>query len=430
MGLFSRARNLFQGIGSLSEREVQHYGVVCPNGHRLRGERTEGYQAIRCPACEAGVFILAASPLPNPVAPAAARPRRPAVAARTSTVVDEGPIELRDATEVSVELADHGSPPLDAEIIWEDEAPETQAPPPPVSTPSSPKAPRPDQPRSAPRERPRRAARPRAAEASETAAAARQIAIDEAERPASRRNSRPFLIFGIVALVVVGTVALRIWRSHRQTLPLVAERGRVEGVPALEEGNFDKAHQLLSAARRAVDQLGGAVEGADQIRRAADDAAIFVNLVSESLEEMLDQAARTNPETWATRFESLHQGRTIVLDSRIQSAPDSPEGRYEIEYVVMPTGETTNFRGIGGARPERTARIDFNGFELFERFKPKVGDRVLFGARLADFRFDVEADGWVIRLQPKSGVFIHFDKALEALGWPPAAEIAPMPEES
>ena len=418
MGLFSRARNLIQGGGSLSEREAQHYGVVCPNGHRLRGSRTEGYQAIRCPACNAGVFILPASPLPNPVAPASASSRRPAVAARASTVVDEGPIELRDAAEVSVDFDGNAATVSDAEIIWDDEVPETEAPPKPALPPSSKSAPG----------RPRRAERPKAAPISETAAGPRQIAIDEAERPASRRNSRPLLIFGIVAIVVVGTVALRVWRSHRQALPLVAERGRVEGIPALEMGNFDKAHQLLSAARRAVDQLGGEVEGADEIRRAADDAAIFVNLVPESLEDMLDQAARTNPETWAARFDSLYQGRTIVLDSRVRSAPDSPQGRYEIEYVVMPPGETTNFLGVGGARPERTARVDFTGFELFEKAKPKVGDRVVFGARLADFRFDVEADGWIVRFQPQSGVFIHYDRALEALGWPPAADLAPIPE--
>lgn len=429
MGFFSRARNLIQGMGSPTEREVQHYGVVCPNGHRLRGSRTEGYQAIRCPACDAGVFILAASPLPYPVAPSSAPSRRPAVAARASTVVDEGPIELQDAAEVSVELAGNGAPVSDAEIIWEDEAAEPKTPPQPAEAPSAPEAPRPPRSRPAHRGRTRRTARPKAAEAPETAAAARRVAIDEIERPATRRNFRPLLIFGIVALVVVGTVALRAWRSHRQALPLVAERGRVEGIPALEEGNFDKAHQLLSAARRAVDRLGGAVEGADRIRRAADDAAIFVNLVPESLEEMLDQAPRTNPEAWATRFDSLYQGRTIVLDSRVRSSPESPEGRYEIEYVVMPPGETANFLGIGGARPERTARIDFKGFELFERFKPGVGDRVLFGARLAEFRFDVESDGWIVRFQPKSGVFIHFDKALEALGWPSASGLAATTEE-
>lgn len=410
MGLFNRARNLIQGMGTISEREVQHYGVVCPNGHRLRGTRTEGYQAIRCPACNAGVFILASSPLPNPVAPKSAAPRRPA-AASASTVVDEGPIELQDADidEVQVDLVGNGASTVsDAEIIWEDEAPE----------PSEPTA------RAAPsepsRRRTRRPARPEPAGATQPAEAARQVAIDD-EPGLARRKSRPLLIFGIVALVVIGTVALRIWRNHRQSLPLVAELGRVEGIPALEAGNFDKAHQLLAAARRAVDRLGGAVEGADQIRSAADDAAIFVNLVPESLEEMLDQAARTNPDAWATRFDSLYQGRTVVLDSRVKATPESAEGRYEIEYVIMPPGVTTNFLGVGGARPERTARIDFKGFELFERYQPKVGARVLFGARLAEFRFDVEADGWIIRLQPKSGVYIHFDKALEALGWPPAA---------
>ena len=419
MGLFSRARNLIREMGSPPERSEQPYTVVCPNGHRLRGARTEGYQAIRCPACNEGVFVLPSSPLPEPVAPATAPPRRSAAAARTSMAMDEGPIELRDASEVSVELADNGAT-SDAEIIWEEETPEVESSPTPAPSPEAPRRPgrRPDRPR-------RVTSQLQSAED----VVGRRVPIDAIGRAGSRRKSRPFLIFGIVALVVVGTVALRIWRNQRQALPLVAELGRTEGIPALEQGNFDKAHQLLSAAKRAVDRLGGAVEGAEEIRRAADDAAIFVNLVPESLEELLDQAARTNPESWAARFESLYQGRSVVLDSRISAAPDSPRGRYEIEYVVMPAGETANFRGLGGARPERTARIDFKDFELFELAQPKVGDRVLIGARLADLRFDVEADGWIIRLQPKSGVFIHSNKALEALGWPPAAaEPEPEPE--
>lgn len=423
MGLFRRARNLIREMGSAPEREDQPYTVVCPGGHRLRGSRTEGYQAIRCPACNEGVFVLPSSPLPEPVAPATATSRRSAAAARTPMAVEEGPIELRDAAEVSVELAENGAV-SDAEIIWEEDVPEEETS--PAAAPSSPETPRPARRRPT---RTRRPASPAAAEAEAEDAAGRLVAVDAIGRTGSWRTSRPFLIFGIVALVVVGTIALRIWRNQLQALPLVAELGRTEGIPALEEGNFDKAHQLLSAAKRAVDRLGGAVEGAEEIRKAADDAAIFVNLIPESLEDLLDQAARTNPESWATRFESLYQGRSVVLDSRISAAPDSTRGRYEIEYVVMPAGETANFRGLGGARPERTARIDFEDFELFELAQPKVGDRVLIGARLAELRFDVETDGWIIRLQPKSGVFIHSNQALEALGWPPgAAEPEPEPE--
>ena len=80
-----------------------------------------------------------------------------------------------------------------------------------------------------------------------------------------------------------------------QEYPLIAERGRNEGIPALDQGDFDTAYQLLSAAKTAVDSLGGAVEKAEEIRTAAAEAAIFNDRSPLLLEEMLEEAGRTDP---------------------------------------------------------------------------------------------------------------------------------------
>src|SRR5207247_747776 len=90
-------------------------------------------------------------------------------------------------------------------------------------------------------------------------------AVPEA-KPAARKRSSHRLIFVLIPLLVVATVGWRYWTQRRQEYPLTAERGRIEGIPALDEGNFDKAYQLLSAAKTAVDALGGAVEDAEAIR--------------------------------------------------------------------------------------------------------------------------------------------------------------------
>ncbi|MGZ3470353.1 MAG: hypothetical protein ACXWO1_11890, partial [Isosphaeraceae bacterium] len=63
MDLLGGARSLFKGLGTPSVAKVQYYSVVCPLGHRLRGQRTGGYQALRCPSCGEGIFVLPASPL-------------------------------------------------------------------------------------------------------------------------------------------------------------------------------------------------------------------------------------------------------------------------------------------------------------------------------------------------------------------------------
>ncbi|WP_165246063.1 hypothetical protein [Paludisphaera soli] len=424
---------MIKGLATTSEAEVQYFNVVCPLGHRVRGQRTEGYQALRCPACGEGVFVLPVSPLPDP------GPRISTTTGRGRSTesysppraIEEGPIELNDADEVTVEIAD-AIPHPDAEISWEDEAasPDRGVDPVDEEAASSPARARPAA--KAPRRRPSRVVEPAVLSEAAPAARARRDSpsrpVVEIEPRGRRRSAwRPLRLFAVVSLLVVATVAYRAWRIHLQGLPQVAELGRVEGIPALEAGDFDKAYQLLAPAKQAVDTLGGEVEGADRIRQAADEASLYVNLSNAGLEELLDEAARTNPKSWASRFDDQHRGRGVVFDSRIKATPESPEKRYEIDYVVLPTADAGSFRA-GGARPERSARIDFEGFQLFDLARPKVGDHVVFGARLAALEFDAAKNAWVVRLEPDSGLFVQFHEALESLGWPDAIEPAPAPE--
>jgi len=222
-------------------------------------------------------------------------------------------------------------------------------------------------------------------------------------------------MFSGVGLLIVATFGFRQWRQHRQDLPRVAALGRVEGLSALDEGKFDKAYQLLSAARRAVDSLGDAVEGASQIRQGAAEAAIYINLVPERLESILDEAGRYDTEEWPAHFSTLYKGRSILIDAHIIAVPGGSEDTgYELDYQIFPDGE---------GKLQRVGRIDTRGFRLFEDARPKVGDRVQFGARLASFTYDNQANEWLVGLEPDSGVFITHPKALEALGWPNVAEL-------
>jgi hypothetical protein len=475
LDFLGRVRDFFRGLGSLSEAKVQYFSVACPLGHRVRGQRTEGYQAFRCPACGEGIFVLPASPLPEPAAPA--RPKRSRTAVAGRSMIDEGPVERNDPAQVPVEILDPVAPSADAEIIWVDDQ---------TANPDSVEAHNvPDiDLESATRRKPRsgtgpgsaanvtrdqapgfsspprrkrsqagqselplsflrgsRAERTGEATAGEnrtgevrvrsqrqanretkTAVAALQApAVGAGPQPRrdSRSSRRSLLIFVGVALLVLGTVELRYRRHHRQRLPQIAEIGKSEGIPALEQGKFDKAYQLLAAAKEAVDSLEGAVENADKIRHAADEASLFVDLAPETLESMLDEAARTTPQAWKNRFENLYKGRAVIIQAQITATPNSPGGqRYEIDYLVLPPGAGANFRALQGARPARLGRFDLTDFELFKMAQPAVGNHVLFGVRLASFQFDNVAEEWVIRPEPKSGVFIQYTKALESLGWP------------
>jgi hypothetical protein len=459
-----RARRFLQDLASQPESKVQYFNVTCASGHRVRGERTEGYQALRCPACGEGVFVLPKSPLPQPPAPA--RPALPKSVAVREQWVDEGPVELTEARGVAIEVGRSEPDADDAEIIWEDEA---QRPPQPSATigeetkePALRHEPEPRQGAAArkagPEHRKRRtapddrAARSRAAHAEvriagppdtrrqphrtssvEAEPEGRHAPVEYTVPRAGSHNRRYIrLILILVPLLVVATVAVRSWRQKRQEYPQIIERGKVEGVPALEEGNFDKANQLLSAAKSAVDALGGAVDDADLIRTAADEASILVDQASASLEEMLDVAGRNDKATWATKFDALYKGRSIVIDSIITAAPGTDgTHQYEILYKVMPAGGAISFNAAdsGQAPPPRVGWIDLKGFQLFEQSGPNAGTRVTFGARLKSFEYDDERFIWAIRLDPESGVFIQHTKALEALGWPGARLSVEIPKD-
>lgn len=421
-GLLQNARKFFQGLAPAPAARSQSFSVACPEGHRLTGVRTEGYQALRCPTCGEGIFVLPRSPLPEPAAPASTAPARHRAPA---PFVDDDPVALSDPTPV-LDRDDRRGTDAGAEseelaaVEWVDE---------PVAPGVGPE--------DFAREEMEAQTRPPAADRAETVEAAGRATRRPRPRPRPndlpapppapvtprvpagerlRRHRNPF-IFLTVGLVVVGTVAFRVWRSRVADLPRVAEAGRVEGLAALDAGKFDRAHQLLSEAKRAVDALGDAYQGAGAIRQGADEAEIIARLAPGTLEDVLDEAARADPAAWSRRFDTLYKGRTVILDTQIVSVPDGQgNGHFELDYRIFREGEGGQPSSVGGA--------DTTGFRLFELTRPKVGDRVTFGARLRSFRFDLARETWFAEFEPDSGVIMTHTGALEALGWPAAGEPA------
>lgn len=421
MNLLERTRRLLEGLTPPSSARVQYYNVACPEGHRLQGERTEGYQALRCPTCGEGIFVLPRSPLPDPPPPEAARRARPEPRAEVvpdfPTREDE-PIQLTDPAPATPAA----EPVFDGEIEWMepgqrpatvqdagvavDEVPiEWEEPAAPAAVRERARAAQ-TEPATDPRKPPRPPGKKRPQVPLAVAVPLRETARQWLVR---RRNP---LIFLAVGMLVAGTVGYRLWRSKFQDFPRIAEVGRTRGLEALDAGDFDTAHQLLSEAKRAVDSLGGAVEGAAEIRHGAEEAALFTSECPDSLETILANAS-PDPDEFESRFATMYKGRAVLFDADVVAVPSaSGSGRYELSYLVFPPGEA--------ARPSRTGFIDLTGFKLFESTQPRKGDHVLFGARLASFRY--ENGLWLIGLEPDSGVFLTHPRALEARGFPSSDE--------
>ena len=404
MDLLGRAKQWMSGKGGGEPAEDQPFRVACPSGHVVRGRRTEGYQAIRCPECGEGVFVLPASPLPTPLVPASAR------AAAASAQVDDAPIPLSDHAPESpggdesdwfepVDLgdvpdADGGFDPVEAAV--EELRPPSERP---EAPPRRPAVPAPER-----REPPRRPSRAPSRPAVEPV----PVFEDDPEPAWRTRRRRPILVGLAVASVVVLTVVWTVYRNQRRDYPAQVLEAREEGIPAFDRGDFDRAYRLLARGSAAVEALGGQIGGAEEVRQAAREAEIIVELVADPLEEMLVERARVAvDDVWEDQFNEDYRGRSILIAATVTGTPETSAGRFEINYQVL----------ADGANAPRRARIDFEGFRLFELGPPGLGEIVTFGARLA--AFDREAEPWTIRLQPESGVRMTHFGALEALGWTP-----------
>ena len=402
---------MMQGWAAVPPTRAQSYSVSCAEGHRLQGQRTEGYQALRCPTCGEGIFVLPRSPLPEPPAPASTPRSR--VAAAVEAFPEDEPFVLSDPP-ASVGAATESDEP-EAEIDWVDEIPtEPEAPEQPRPTPAAParrkpagSAPKPGRPTAAQAPRPpasqRQADRPKVPEP----------AILVVERPtfrewaSSRRNA---LLIAAVLILIVGTVTIR-WRRQRlEELPQIAEIGRTEGLKKLDAGEFHAAKKLLADAADAVEGLGGRYEGAESIRQGALEAAIFADLAPKGIDEILEEAATSDPKEWPSRFAALYKGRSVILDPPITEVPDParPDSSYQVNCPIY----------FGrGPRPDGKGRIDLAGFRLFELAQPKVEEQKPFGARYASVELDLTSNEWVVTFAPDSGVFITHPKALEAIDW-------------
>ena len=406
MGILGRARKMVGSLGGQPARSPQFYQVACVSGHRLRGERTEGYQALRCPTCGDGIFVLPRSPLPEPPAsrpsgstrvPQSERDPAPPPTQETGSFEDDL-IALTDPLPESAQPVGHIDP--DAEIDWTE-------PTKPVA-PAAPSEPRPTkrEPATADasrRPRPRPAASP---------VPAKPPVPRESWGFWARRNRTPLLTAGAVSLVVLALV-VRQGRQRLEQLPRIAELGRTEGLAKLDAGEFYVAKRLLSDAAAAVDGLGGRVEGAEEIRQGAREAAIFTDLVPESLERIVEEAVtyRTDATPWSDYFRTHYRGRSVIIDAPVTEAPDpaKPGSTYQVDYRLL----------LGkGPRPDGRARIDLTNFALFIDARTTVGEQKPFGARLASLELDLGRNEWVIGLEADSGVFITHPRALEAVGWP------------
>ena len=426
MGLFDRGRKRGQSSTPTGQAvEDLGYEAFCPAGHSLTGKRQESFQAVRCPECGEGSFILPTSWLPVPPM-ASVNDLIPLSRIRQSAVLE--PLESVDSEVEDTEPAEIGRT-VPPQIPLKDASrpPDLRSKAMPVDDPAAKyhvetanrTVPQAEFERMVSQDSDRQSNARNASRPSPIPEAVvnKQLLEDDLEsdeeydeeleaRPPFYKRIRRGVWIGLgVFLIISLTVFIQLRQTHREKLPQLANLGRTEGIAKLDDGKFDEAKQILTAAASAYDEMRDKTEEANIVRQAARESAIFADLASRPIEDILDSvAAGANGHS---DFVNLDQGRSLIIESRVTKTPDQG-GEYDLDFRVAV--------GPGPAPARPLGRLDLKGLKLLENLKPNVGDTVLIGVRLKDFELE---DGlWWIRLDPTSGVMITHWKALNAIGWP------------
>ena len=356
---------LLRGWGPSAPVPSQPYHVVCPQGHPLRGMRTKGIRrsAVRPAARESSCCRqpLARPPPPRPPRP---RPRKPALeddgGRDDMPIALTDPPEMQDVGDPSRPARSSGSIParLQGRRMRHGCSPGGTDPDPIPTT---------------------RRARDRSRIEGETTGMARARSPSRRRRPSrppeEDGRGRPAAVAGRASvrsrLATPGGTgpgdggidscswAWGSWSSARSRSGPggragkgsreVAERGRTQGLEALEAGKFDAAHQLLSEASRAVDAMGGASRGR---RRSARGPGRPPSTATWSRSRSSRSSPkRAGPSPWSGRRSSPPSTKAGRSSSMRTSPPSrtGPTPRLRARLPDLPGRRRGQADGVGAS---------------------------------------------------------------------------------
>jgi hypothetical protein len=241
------------------------------------------------------------------------------------------------------------------------------------------------------------------------------LARSPAPLPGLRRRPwvLPALAAGLTLLLLVAASVVFFGpfnRPRNGNPPLDPEGGQAKAGPEqfadrltaarrqLGQGNVRLALEELQAAR-ALCERDPRVCGRAQRRELAQlrrQASLLVDLLSESLGEVVQHAAGVQEREWQSDFPHRYRGKALVLDLEVRPGLG---GRLEYDLVLPVRGEL--------------AQAELNDLELLRRLPLEQPQRVVFGARLASVRRE-PGRSWVVRFEPDSGVLLTDPEAAVA----------------
>jgi hypothetical protein len=211
------------------------------------------------------------------------------------------------------------------------------------------------------------------------------------------------VLAGVGTFALVAVAFALIFRSYtnQNSMPGIDPKSINEpfaaGKKLFEQGQFHEAIRQFEEARILHEKHPEALSSADRKRlvQMQRETQIFVDLLSESVEEILNQAAaEQNDREWQAVFSDRYGGRSLIFLAGIHR--DS-SNHWVLDYEVFVR--------------EKRARIDWENLRLLRGLPLNESHRLLVGVRLASVEPE-PGRTWVVRLQPDSGVLLTNGDAL------------------
>jgi hypothetical protein len=205
----------------------------------------------------------------------------------------------------------------------------------------------------------------------------------------------PALAGVATAVVVIAAVAVMLVVLHQKKEPLSdIQSYRLAAEEAIRAGRLRRAAEELAKALALAERQPGVLHPAElrSLTQLYRETSLLADLLSESLDEILERAARLPEDEWKAQFEKRYLGsgmaNAVVFDAEVRQVG---AGRYRLDWELT-----------AGDEP---ARLEIDNLQLLSDLPLHEPRRLLFGARLGSVQR--EQNGiWVVRFDPSSGVLL------------------------
>ena len=211
------------------------------------------------------------------------------------------------------------------------------------------------------------------------------------------------LLFGVVA-AIAGTAVVTVYLGRRSGLAQELAAARDASLAAVNKGDFKEARRRLDRAVKSLERYGAGDRAYADFEQFAREVAIFAELMEPTLETLIDDVRSMTAERAATHVRESLRSPTLILEAGVRTAPGVEPGSPQLDAKLLVGTEL--------------ARVETADLTIFRRLPEEMPSRVLFGARVRTIERGQADVGWVIRLEPDSGVWITSTTCLEKIGWP------------